>query len=167
MPSRRKGESDADYTARNRKAYLARKRSASKRGISLSQATGHAKRVQKKSIGDLHIDFRFKAIKEFFFGPRKGQPLPVIGQPSSPVSGPAVSPPPTGVQVVTIFITQNGARAIYPDGSTRRGSIDQVYDEAKSTGLAIVVSSGNPPGVKYMKRPPLRPQTPTKKKRKK
>lgn len=158
MPSRRRGESDADYRARNRKTYQARKASARKRGISLSQATGHAKRAKKRSIGDLHIDLRFKAIRDFLFGPRKGQPLPVVGQPGSPQSGPSVEPPPPGVQMVTIFLTHTGARAVYPDGSTRHGSIDQVYDEAKSTGMAVVVTSGNPPGVPYPKRPPLIPQ---------
>lgn len=143
--SRRKNESPADYKARTKREYQSRKASAKVRGISLSQATGHAKRAKKKSIGDLHLDFRFRAIKEFFFGPRKGQPLPVIGQPSSPQWGPSVAKPPPGVGHVSIFITQHKATAIYPDGRVRVGSIDQVYDEAKRTGLDITVESGNPP----------------------
>lgn len=128
-----------------KKEYAARKANAKRRGISLSQGTGHARRAHKKSILDLNLDFRLKSIKNFFIGwTKKGAPLPTVGQPASPQSGPRTTPPP-GVNVVQIFITSATTVAIYPDGSTRYGSIDQVYHEAKQSGFAVVVTSGNPP----------------------
>ncbi len=144
MPSRKPGESAEAYRARNRAIYEARKRSARTRGSSLSQATGKARRARQPAIGDLHIDFRFRSVKEFFERTfRRGQPLPDLAGP--PVDAPSVAPPPPGMRLVSIFVTADGASAVYPDGRVRRGSVDAIYAEAKATGLAVVVTSGNPP----------------------
>lgn len=140
--SRRKSESTEAYRARTKREYQARKASARVRGISLSQATGHAKRAKKRSISDLKLDFRFKSIREFFFGPRRGAPLPGIS--GTAEWGERTTVPP-GVGNVSIFITSTKATAIYPDGRVRVGSIDYVYEEARGTGLDITVESGNPP----------------------
>lgn len=140
--SQRRSESTEAYRARTKREYQARKASAPIRGISLSQATGHGKRAKKRSITELRLDFRFKAIREFFFGPRRGAPLPGI---SGTAEWQGRTYVPENVGHVSIFITHSRSTAIYPDGRVRVGSIDYVYEEAKELGFDITVESGNPP----------------------
>lgn len=89
------------------------------------------------------MDFRFQGVWEKFkrlvF---PDGPLPTIGSPVRPVSQEGE---PTGVGHVIMFIGANDAVAIYPDGRRERGSIDQVWQNAKDSGLATEVSTDEPP----------------------
>lgn len=138
-----------------KREYARRKANADLRGISLSQGLGHAKRAKKRPIGELHIDLRFKSVKQFFNrflgGTGVGQPLPDLG--GDNIDLPPVPPAPPGVDTVHIFITrEHRTRAVYPDGHVRSGSLDAIYDEAKRAGFSVQVQSGNPPKRKHRKK---------------